>query len=163
MSLPGPEHSSRAVLAPAALAHLVEPHRGLERPDQHRGGLALGLAHRVQQAVDPVREVHVGDARPTEQDGVSLRAPDVRVARWVVGVVALDLDDHASDAAEPQRTPDQIARHVVHRAREERSSSGSPASAAPLTSAGAAPGPSLRPRELAQRAPRRLELLLDAW
>jgi hypothetical protein len=38
----------------------------LQRPDQDRGGVALGFGDRVQQAVDPIGEVDIGVAGRAE-------------------------------------------------------------------------------------------------
>ena len=54
-------------LAAAARAHQLDALERLERPDQHRRADALGLADGVEQRVDAVGAVHVGDARRPEQ------------------------------------------------------------------------------------------------
>ena len=53
------------------------------------------LAHGVQQRVDAVGAVHVGDARRPEQRRGARRQPDVGVAGGLAVVVGLGLDDHA--------------------------------------------------------------------
>ena len=61
VSLPGPEQRSRRAPTPArARASASMPVERLERPDQHRGADALGLADGVQQGVDAVGAVDVG-------------------------------------------------------------------------------------------------------
>ena len=119
VSFPGPEQSSRARITAAAPGHLLDAPTRLQRPDQHRGGSALGLADEVETGVDPVGEVDVrAPGRPEQRCG-SLRQPDVRMAGGIVALVALDLHDHAANSLEQQRAADQVAGDVVHRAIEE--------------------------------------------
>ena len=68
VSLPGPEQSSRALVAPAPAAHLRRA-RGVGSSARIRTAAArpVGLADGVEQAVDPVGEVDVGEAGRTEQ------------------------------------------------------------------------------------------------
>ena len=70
--------------------------------------------------MDAVRAVDVGVPGRSEHRGVPRRLPAVAVAAGIVGVVRLDLDDHAADAVDEQRGADELGRDLVHRAREER-------------------------------------------
>jgi hypothetical protein len=88
----------------------------LQRPDQDRSGVALGLGDRVEQAVDSVGEVDVGVAGRAEEDPGALGEADVGVAGGVVCLVALGLDDDAADAFEEQRAADQVPGDLVNRA-----------------------------------------------
>ena len=63
VSLPGPEQRSRSGRSPRRAPHRLQAGGRLERPDQHRGRLALGFGDEVEQAVDAVGEVDVGAAR----------------------------------------------------------------------------------------------------
>ena len=67
VSLPGPEHRSVAASQAAARAHLLDAVERLERADQHRRADPLGLDDRVEQRVDAVGAVDVGDAGRPEQ------------------------------------------------------------------------------------------------
>jgi hypothetical protein len=55
-------------------------------------------------------------ARRAEEDLGALGQADVGVAGWVVGLVALGLDDDAAAALVEQRAADQVAGDVVDRA-----------------------------------------------
>ena len=113
------------------------PVGGLERPDQDRGGVTLGLGDRVEQAVNAVGEVDVGPAGRAEEALVPRGAADVGVAGRVGDVVGLGLDDDAGGRADAQRAADQVGRDLVDRAVEEvlgKSGRGTPH--APLRRAG---------------------------
>ena len=130
VSLPGPEQSSRGSLRPRRRRIRLDPAGGLERADQHRGGAAVGLADRVQHAVDPVGEVDVGAAGRAEDRRGPRRQADVGVTGGIVALVALGLDDHPADPVDEQLAADQLARDLVHRAVEELGAeSAQPASA----------------------------------
>jgi hypothetical protein len=109
-------------LVAAALAHHVEAVGRLQRPDQDRGGFALGFGDGVEQTVDPVGEVDVGVAGRPEQDPGALGQPDVGVTGGVVGLVALGLDDGSADAIKQQRAADQVAGDGMDRAVKELAS-----------------------------------------
>ncbi len=98
---------------PAALAHLLDAVDRLERADQHRGPHPLLLRHRVQQGVDPVREVDVGAARRAEQGARARRDAREGVAGRFFHVVALGLDDAPRRGPVPYDAAEQVARHVV--------------------------------------------------
>ena len=115
------------LLAPAALAHAVDPPGRLERADQHRGGGAVGLADGVEHAVDAVGEIDVGMAGRAEDRRRARRQPDVGVAGGVVALVALALDDHPADAVDAELAADQLASDLVHRAVEEVGAQGAQA------------------------------------
>ena len=106
-------------VAPAPLAHLIDPAGRLQRPDQDSGRTPLGLGHEVQQAVDPVGEVDVGVARRAEEDLVAGGPADVGVASGVRRVIRLGLDDHSGCVADGELAADQLARDLVHGAVEE--------------------------------------------
>jgi len=91
----------------------------LQRPDQDRGGIALGFGDGVQQAVDPVGEVDVGEAGRTEEDPGALGQADVGVTGGVVGLVALGLDDDAAAPLVEESAADQLSGDVMDRAVEE--------------------------------------------
>jgi hypothetical protein len=91
----------------------------LQRPDQHRRRLPLGFGDRVEEAVDPVGEVDVGEAGWAEEDAGALGQSDVRVAGGVVGLVALGLDDDAAAAFVEEGAADQLASDRVDRAIEK--------------------------------------------
>ena len=69
--------------------------------------------------MDPVRPVDVRVARRAEHRGVALRPPSVAVARRVLLVVGLDLDDPTADAVDQQGCGDQRERDLVHAPGEE--------------------------------------------
>jgi hypothetical protein len=100
----------------AAGAHLLDPMSGLQRPDQDRRRLALGFGDRVEEAMDPVGEVDVGVAGRAEEDPRALGQADVGVAGWVVGLIALGLDDDAAAALVEERAADEVTRNSVDRA-----------------------------------------------
>src|SRR5204862_2609337 len=109
----------RGALASPAPAHRVEPPAWLEGPDQDRGRRAVRLADEVETGVDAVRAVDGGTSgRPEERRG-SLGQSDVRVAGWIVALIALRLDDRAADAVEEEGAADQLAGHRVDAAVEE--------------------------------------------
>jgi len=72
--------------------------RRLEGADQDRGCLPHRFGDGVEQAVDPVGEVDVGVAGRAEEDPGALGEPDVGVAGGVVRLIALGLDNGATDA-----------------------------------------------------------------
>ena len=102
VSLPGPEHSSRARPGRAALASPRAPPVGSSARIRTAAAVALGLGDGVEQAVDPVGEVDVGASRRPEEQRRPLGQPDVGVAGRVVALVALGLDDHPADAVDAQ-------------------------------------------------------------
>ena len=102
-----------------ATTHHVDARHGLERADQHGRRIALRLGDEVQQAVDPVGEVHVCVGRRAEQHLVARRAAIEGVAGRVLGVVALGLDDHSGRRAVNHHAADQVARDPMDRAVEE--------------------------------------------
>ena len=118
-SLPGPEQSDRSAATPAPRAHDVELARRLERSDQNRLGAAGLVADEVQAPVDAVRAVDVRVARCAEHDRVPGRLPAEAVARGILLVVGLDLDDPPADAVDEQRDADQVGRDLVDGAGEE--------------------------------------------
>src|ERR1700757_3041545 len=94
----GPAAEESLRVNPATLAHLLEAARRLQRPDQDCAGHSFALADQVQAPVDSVRPVDVGVAGGAEHRGVALRSAAVAVARRVLLVVGLHLDDPAADA-----------------------------------------------------------------
>ena len=107
--------------SPAApLPHRRQSDARLERPDQHRGRVPIALGDRVQHAVDPVGDVDVGQPRRAEEDLVASGAAAEGVTGGIVAVVALGLDDHPAAITEQQGAADQLPRHPVHGAGEER-------------------------------------------
>ena len=109
------------VVEPAPLAHRVETVRRLERAHEHRVRDALVLADEVQAPVDPVRAVDVRVAGRAEHRGVPLGTAAEAVARRVLVVVGLDLDDPPADPVDEQRHADQRGRDLVDAAGEEAS------------------------------------------
>src|SRR5207253_2053435 len=93
------------VAAPAAL--LGDPGRRLERPDQGRLRHAFLAADEVEAPVDPVRAVHVRMPGRPEHRLVAQRPAAIGVARRILPVVRLDLDDAAAHAVDEQRDADQ--------------------------------------------------------
>jgi len=93
--------------------------RGFQRSNQDGGRLPLRFRHHVQQAVDPVGEVDVGVAWGAEEDPGALGQADVGVARGVVGLIALGLDDGAAAAFVEEGAADQVAGDLVDRALEK--------------------------------------------
>jgi hypothetical protein len=66
--------------------------------------------------VDAVRAVDVGVAAAEEHRGVARGAAvEVAVARGVLVVVGLDLDDHAADAVDVELGADELRRDLEHR------------------------------------------------
>ncbi len=114
---------ARAEIAVGALAaprpHRLELSGRLERPDQHRRRLALGLGDEVEQRVDAVGEVDVGAAGWAEEDLGAIGETDVGVAGGIVALVALGLDDDPAAAREEEPAADQLAGDQVNRAIEE--------------------------------------------
>ena len=79
----------------AARAHQLDAVERLERADQHRGAHAHRLADGIEQRVDAVGAVDVGDAGRAEEGLGARRDADERVAGRLGVVVGLGLDDHA--------------------------------------------------------------------
>ena len=77
------------------------------------------LADEVQAPVDAVRAVDVGAAGRAEHGRVPRGPAAVAVARRVLVVVRLDLDDAPADAVDEQGRAEQLGRDLVHAAREE--------------------------------------------
>ena len=70
--------------------------------------------------MDPVRAVDVRVSWRSEHRRIAGRSPAlVAVARGILVVVCLDLDDPAADTAEEQRHADQVGRDLMDAAREE--------------------------------------------
>ena len=69
--------------------------------------------------MDPVRAVDVRVPRRAEHGGVSLRAAAEPVARRILVMVGLDLDDRAPHSVDEERHAEQVGRDLVHRAGEE--------------------------------------------
>ena len=78
---PGPSTARASRSARGARRISLDPPQRLERPDQHRGGVALRLGDRVEQAVDAVGEVDVGAAGRAEEHLVARRAARRRRGR----------------------------------------------------------------------------------
>ena len=121
-----------------------------EGPDQHRGAAALGLADQVGAPVQAVGAVDVEVARRPEHDERPAARAAEAVGGGVVLLVALGLDDHPADAVHGEDAPDEVRRHLGHRAREEvalepraRRGAGPPVTMRPP---GRAPAPSARRR-----------------
>ncbi|TMK35126.1 MAG: hypothetical protein E6G64_00410, partial [Actinobacteria bacterium] len=93
-----------------------------ECTDQRCLGNAFRSADEVQAPVDPVRAVDVRVSRRSEHRRIAGRSPSPEtVARGILVVVCLDLDDAAADATEEQGHADQVGRDLVDAAREELS------------------------------------------
>jgi hypothetical protein len=116
---PGAEEQRR--VEPAAHAHPLETVRWLERPHEHRARHTLLLADEVETPVDAVRAVDVRTAGRAEHRCVAGGAAAKAVARWILLVVGLDLDDPAPRAVDEQYRADQVGRHLVDAAGEELS------------------------------------------
>ena len=116
---PRPGAEQPRVVEPAPLAHRLEPVRRLERPHEHGARDALVLADEVQAPVDAVGAVDVRVPGRAEHRGVARGTAAVAVARRVLVVVGLDLDDRAADAVDEQRRADQRRRDLVDAAGEE--------------------------------------------
>jgi len=114
----------------AAGIHGVDPFDRLERPDEHRRGIADRPGHDVQAAVHAVHEIDVRMPRFAEHHLRARRPPPGGVARQVArAVVRLDLDDAPREPrrrAVPVRDrphddrPEEIARDLVDRPGVER-------------------------------------------
>ena len=158
VSLPGPEHrSSRRETPRRGAAHLLESGDWLERPDQHAGAHALGLAHGVQHDVDAVGAIYVRATGRAEQDARARREPHERMAGWLAVVVGLGLHDHAGATAVRDRAADQLACDV-ERLGVRRTQASKPASSGHPTLERRAPFgrvPAARARERARCRPPR--------
>src|SRR5215213_1972392 len=117
--LAGARAERARILDPAPAPHRLDPHRRLERPDQHGAGAALRLADEVQAPVDAVGAVDIGVARRPEHHGVARRLPAIGVCRRVRVVVGLDLNDDPADPAKEERRADEVGRDRVDAAVEE--------------------------------------------
>ena len=106
--------------ATASFAHALQSGERLQRPDEDRGGGALGLADDVEHRVDSVGAIHVGGAGRTEQRPRPSGATDVGVAGRLGLVVGLDLDDHPADPVALDDAAKEIRGHIEHRTRVER-------------------------------------------
>jgi hypothetical protein len=91
----------------------------LQGADQDGGRLPLRFGDGVEEAVDPVGEVDVGEAGRAEEDARALGQADVGVTGGVVGLVALGLDDDAAPAFVEEGATDQVAGDLMDRAVEE--------------------------------------------
>ena len=102
-------------------AHLLEADRRLERAHEHRRADALfSAADEVEHPVDPVAAVDVRAPCRPEHRRVASRRAGKAVRGGIVALVGLALDDDAADAVDGQERAEQLARHDVHIAREER-------------------------------------------
>ena len=93
----------------AARSHRVEPRRRLERAEQHCARLPLAVADEIHAPVDPVRAVDVDVAGRAEHRRVARGRPTIGVARGIVRVVRLDLDDRSADAVDEEHAADELA------------------------------------------------------
>ena len=107
------------VIAAAARAHLFESLCRLERTHEHRRRSTLPAADKVETPVNPVRSVHVGSPRRTEQGFRSLGRAAEPMARRLVLVVRFDLDDPAADPVDEQGHADQVGCDLIGRSGEE--------------------------------------------
>ena len=116
VSLPGPlqRSSSRATRRRARMTSM--PVERLQRPDEHRGARIHVVADGVEQGVDAVGAVDVGDAgRPEERRGARRQArPGVRGG--LGAVVGLGLDDDPGGVAVAHDAADEVGRDLEHRA-----------------------------------------------
>jgi hypothetical protein len=113
-----PARQQAQVFEPSARLHLLDAVGRLERAHQHGARDAFTVADEVQTPVDPVRPVDVRVPGRTEHRGIAPGEAAVGVARRVLAVVGLDLDDPPAHAVDQQRRADQLGRHLVHAAGE---------------------------------------------
>src|SRR5206468_10674297 len=103
----------------AAPLHLLHAVHGLEGTDEDSGRGSLLLADEVEAPVHAVGAVHVRVAGRAEHGAVALVLAAEAVARRILLVVGLGLDDRATDAVDEERAADQGGRDLVHAPREE--------------------------------------------
>src|SRR5438105_4915116 len=107
------------VVEAASSTHRLHPFDGLDRPQEHGRGDALLAADEVDAPVDAVRAVDVGVPGEAEHRRVARRPAAEAVARRILVVVRLDLDDRAADSADEERDAEEVGRDLLHRAGEE--------------------------------------------
>ena len=120
VSLPGPLQRSSARSRPRRSRIASIPSTGSSARINAAAPTPSSSATAFSKRVDPVRAVHVGDARRAEQDARARRDPGVRMARRLLLVIALHLDDPAGALAMPHDAADEVACDVVHGPRVER-------------------------------------------
>ena len=118
--LPGPRHSSWSLGSGLPLpplrsgppaAHQCQPVDRLERADQHGRWRALRFGHGVDEIVQPVIQIDVGDAgRAVERRIARGRAGRRMTRRIVLADVGLDLDDAAGGDAVAGAVLEHLAR-----------------------------------------------------
>ena len=97
------------------------PSKRRDRAEQHRRRVALAFGHRVQQVVDPVVQVDVGDPRRAVQRCVAPGRPWCRMASRIrFADVSLYFDNRSGDAASAgrvvhQHLADQLLGHAQRR------------------------------------------------
>src|SRR4029079_8703776 len=95
-------------LEPPPPTHRVEPGRRLYLARERRLGASLLRADEVEAPVDAVRAIDVGVAgRPEHRGGAGCPPPEA-VARGIVLVVRLHLDDGPAHAADAEQRPAQL-------------------------------------------------------
>ena len=107
------------VVEAAAGAHLVETVPRLDSAEEDGGRSALLLADKIQAPMHAVGAVDVRVPGRAEHRAVAGRLPSEAVARRILLVVGLDLDDRPADAVDEERAADEIRRDVVHAARKK--------------------------------------------
>lgn len=147
--------------------HRVEAFERLRRPKQDRAPPSGGTGDHVQAPVDAIDQIHVKMPRSFEHRCVASRAATERVARWVVWLIGLHLDEthpgHDAVIESPGQYPteelDRLLRRraggalpeaVGHELRRCRTGTGAAPSGC---TAGSPPDP--RPRHAARRGLRR--------
>ncbi len=96
-------------MPPPRRAHLGDAGERRERPQQHRGALALVAADRVRAPVHAVGEVHVQVAAGTEHRGVASRRSPVGMAgRIETAQVSLDFDDPGAAGAAHEHLVEEV-------------------------------------------------------
>jgi hypothetical protein len=88
----------------------VQVAQGLQRTDQHRGAYSGIVAHKIQEIVDAVAQIHVEVARRPEHSRVPSRHTPVCVTgRVVVRQIRLHFDQAPSAYALP---PEYLAHQL---------------------------------------------------
>jgi hypothetical protein len=93
-----------------------QPHalNRLERADQHRGGVSLGLGHGVHEIVDAVVQVDVGKTRRAIERRIAARRPGSRVTRGIVlADIGFRFDDHPGGDAGRRAMHEDLAEELL--------------------------------------------------
>src|SRR5687768_3134911 len=101
-------------------SHHLDTGRRLERAEEDGRADAVFRADDVRAPVDAIRAVDVESSGGPEHRRVAACPASERVARGIVRLVRLRLDDDSADAVDEERPPDEVARNVARAALEER-------------------------------------------